>query len=387
MQGLKAYIGNQRSGKTYTAVLDIVDDLLPSGGTYYGNIAGLDYDVIARTVERRHGEIINRSQFNPLTSAEIGDWFKTVPDGSTVDGYNASVGLFIDEVHLFFNALKRGPNLLEVANRMCQLGKTGIALRIIAPNYKQIDTQLRNQIQEIWLHRDCKQLPVFRYASALIPSMILRIQMSTMDGKATGERDWVYKEQEIFACYKSFAVQFDSTRGTVGLAKLKKSERARKMKLLKQAASAALLLATSGGCYWDRAEKYEQRLKVMLEKAEVASKVQAISASRYLVVVGNDEHGDFAWLNDGSELRAGGPDGNGNTVSAIFNDRVRCVDGANVIEYRKKPFDLLVNAAKASEAVHAKLPDEPAPAVQPGKQTILNRVISPVSTAMGKVAK
>jgi hypothetical protein len=352
MNGLAAYIGKQRSGKTYSAMLDIVDDLLPGGGTYYGNIKGIEYDDIARIVEKRHGVEISASQVCPISPSDIGTWYDIVPDGTTIDGYQASIGVFIDEVHLYFNALKRGKDLLKCADRMCQLGKTGIAMRIIAPSYLQIDTQLRYQMQEIWLHKDIRRLPIIRHISGVIPSALLRVEVDTATGRVTGEWQTVYKEQDIFKTYKSFGLQNESIRDKVTKTKLLKNKKALQKLWLSRAALLAFTSIGLIGCYDSKVREYEKKLEKLVERG-ISPASNLASTSLFMVARGMDGAGEFVLLSDKSELRVGSCDSFGRLCVRINEEGAYVADGSVLTLYRRSPPAVAPTSGQTNTVVKA----------------------------------
>jgi zona occludens toxin (predicted ATPase) len=145
---IEVFEGKLGGGKTYSAVVRILDTLR-KGGVVATNIE-LNREHCCQWIASKFGVILDWDrQVYVLDEASIFEFHKHVPCGATTPSL-----VVIDEAHLWFNAREWKSASKDVLTFLTQSRKIRADIIFITQDAKNLDGQFRRMVQFIWRFRD-----------------------------------------------------------------------------------------------------------------------------------------------------------------------------------------------------------------------------------------
>jgi zona occludens toxin (predicted ATPase) len=194
---IECYEGRLGGGKTYSAVVRMVDHLR-RGGFVCTNINVVP-DAIARYIRRRYGVIMEHDQLLHLEDDQIGLFHRFTPSGTA----ELPVLVVIDEAHLTFNArdfAKTDRLYRETLTFLTQSRKVATDVIFIAQSVLNMDKQFMRLVQYIWRFRDLARWKIPGLGISYPFKQILAVQFD-YDGRTILQRSFVRKDPAVFALY------------------------------------------------------------------------------------------------------------------------------------------------------------------------------------------
>jgi len=202
---IKVYTGVIGSGKTYSAINEIVLHL-SKGGTVATNIV-LNYDYISKYLEDYYSFKLNDEQYIFLKEDRITNFHRYTPQGTK----DLPVLVIIDEAQLYFNSREYAKLMTESGKEflafLTQSRKEFTDVVFITQAIETIDKQLRIQIQ---FEVKCRDISTYE-----IPVILMKVPFKVIiqlwfdpnlprEGGKPLKRVYFWKNKKIFGCYNSF---------------------------------------------------------------------------------------------------------------------------------------------------------------------------------------
>jgi hypothetical protein len=194
---IELYEGRLGGGKTYSAVVRMVDHLR-RGGVVCTNV-DLRWDAVKAYISQRFRLQALDAQFIPLAADQIGLFHRYTPSGSA----DLPVLVVLDEAHLTFNArdfAQTDKLYRETLTFLTQSRKVNTDIIFIAQSVLNMDKQFMRLVQFIWRFRDLARWKIPGLGIPYPLKQILAVQFD-YDGKTVLQRSFVGKDSRIFALY------------------------------------------------------------------------------------------------------------------------------------------------------------------------------------------
>ena len=189
---ISAYTGRVGSGKSYAAVMKIIE-MLKNGRVVATNIE-LKFPEVAALVLRRFELVLDPRQFIYLEESKVKEFYKHIPPGAS---------FVCDEAHIYFNSRDWASCGRELLLFLSQSRKVGVDCIFISQHENNIDKQFLRLAAEIWRFRDMRN---FRPFGVKIPLPMFTAAQYDSDGKTLLNFYYRGIDAEIFKCYDSFAL-------------------------------------------------------------------------------------------------------------------------------------------------------------------------------------
>jgi Zonular occludens toxin (Zot) len=196
---IECYEGRLGGGKTYSAVVRIVDHLR-RGGLVATNVE-LKWDRIVEYVGDRFGVVVESDQIIRLADEQIGLFHRHTPSGTP----GLPVLVVIDEAHLTFNSrdyAKTDKLYRETLTFLTQSRKVHTDVIFISQSVLNMDKQFMRLVQFIWRFRDLSKWKIPGLGLAWPINQILCVQFD-YDGRTILQRQFINKDKRIFALYET----------------------------------------------------------------------------------------------------------------------------------------------------------------------------------------
>lgn len=199
---IELFEGRLGGGKTYSAVVRIVDHLR-RGGVVCTNI-DMVWESISAYVVKYWGLVIEDAQWIKLTDEQIGLFHHHTPSGTA----SLPVLVVIDEAHLIFNArdfAKTDKQFRETLVFLTQSRKVHTDVIFISQSILNMDKQFMRLVQFIWRFRDLQRWKIPGLGIPYPLKQILCVQFD-YDNKTILNRRFIRKDKAIFALYNTNAL-------------------------------------------------------------------------------------------------------------------------------------------------------------------------------------
>jgi len=196
---IECYEGRLGGGKSYSAVVRIVDHLR-RGGLVATNVE-LRWDAIGKYVADRFGVVVENDQLIRLADEQIGLFHRHTPSGTA----QLPVLVVIDEAHLSFNSrdyAKTDKLYRETLTFLTQSRKVHTDVIFISQSVLNMDKQFMRLVQFIWRFRDLSKWRIPGLGLAWPINQILCVQFD-YDGRTVLQRQFINKDKRIFALYET----------------------------------------------------------------------------------------------------------------------------------------------------------------------------------------
>ena len=222
---IECYEGRLGGGKTYSAVVRIVDHLR-RGGLVATNVE-LKWDRIVEYAGDRFGVVVESDQIIRLADEQIGLFHRHTPSGTA----GLPVLVVIDEAHLTFNSrdyAKTDKLYRETLTFLTQSRKVHTDVIFISQSVLNMDKQFMRLVQFIWRFRDLSKWKIPGLGLAWPINQILCVQFD-YDGRTVLQRQFINKDKRIFALYETNSLlrEFPRLDGVQTQRQLKKIQKGR----------------------------------------------------------------------------------------------------------------------------------------------------------------
>jgi zona occludens toxin (predicted ATPase) len=220
---IECYEGRLGGGKTYSAVVRIVDHLR-RGGLVATNVE-LRWEPVAKYIADCFGVVVESSQLIRLEDEQIGLFHRHTPSGTAA----LPVLVVIDEAHLNFNSrdyAKTDKLYRETLTFLTQSRKVHTDVIFISQSVLNMDKQFMRLVQFIWRFRDLSKWKIPGIGIPYPLQQILCVQFD-YDGRTILQRQFVRKNKRVFALYETNSLlrEFPRLDGVQTKRDLKKIER------------------------------------------------------------------------------------------------------------------------------------------------------------------
>src|ERR1700736_3153585 len=220
---IECYEGRLGGGKSYSAVVRIVDHLR-RGGLVATNVE-LRWDAICKYVADRFGVVVENDQLIRLADEQIGLFHRHTPSGTA----QLPVLVVIDEAHLNFNSrdyAKTDKLYRETLTFLTQSRKVHTDVIFISQSVLNMDKQFMRLVQFIWRFRDLSKWKIPGLGLAWPINQILCVQFD-YDGRTVVQPQFINKDKRIFELYETNSLlrEFPRLDGAKTKRELKKVER------------------------------------------------------------------------------------------------------------------------------------------------------------------
>jgi len=225
---IEIYEGRLGGGKTYSAVVRMVDHLR-KGGTVCTNVA-LKWESVSRYVADNYGVVVELEQLIVLTDEQIAVFHRHTPSGDA----SLNVLVVIDEAHLVFNARDWANTSRETLAFLTQSRKVKTDVIFISQSALNIDKQFGRLVQFIWRFRDLEKWRIPGLGIGWPLKQILCCQFD-YDGKTILQRNFIAKDKRVFTLYDTNSLLREFPRLEVAKASrtLAKSSNPNKHKMIR----------------------------------------------------------------------------------------------------------------------------------------------------------
>jgi zona occludens toxin (predicted ATPase) len=196
---IEIYEGRLGGGKTYSAVVRIVDHLR-QGGVVSTNVE-LNWEAIVDYAKRFYRVILQESQLIKLEDDQIGEFHKHTPSGTD----KLAVLVVLDEAHLNFNSRDWSTTSKQTLAFLTQSRKVHTDIIFISQSALNIDKQFMRLVQYIWRFRDLSKWKIPGLGIGYPFQQILSCQYD-YDGKTMLQKTFQFKNKEIFKLYKTNSI-------------------------------------------------------------------------------------------------------------------------------------------------------------------------------------
>jgi len=196
---IELYEGRLGGGKTYSAVVRMVDHIR-RGGLVCTNVE-LIWPAIKAFIAAKYRLVAQDDQFIAITDEQIGLFHRHTPTGTAA----LPVLVVIDEAHLTFNArdfAKTDKLYRETLTFLTQSRKVNTDIIFIAQSVLNMDKQFMRLVQFIWRFRDLARWKVPGLGISWPLKQILAVQFD-YDGRTILQRWFVRKDPAVFALYRT----------------------------------------------------------------------------------------------------------------------------------------------------------------------------------------
>lgn len=220
---IELYEGRLGGGKTYSAVVRIVDHLR-RGGLVATNVE-LKWERIVEYVGQRFGVVVESDQLIRLEDEQIGLFHRHTPSGTP----GLPVLIVIDEAHLNFNSrdyAKTDKLYRETLTFLTQSRKVHTDVIFISQSVLNMDKQFMRLVQFIWRFRDLSKWKIPGLGINWPINQILCVQFD-YDGRTVLQRQFINKDKRVFELYETNSLlrEFPRLDGVKTKRQLKKVER------------------------------------------------------------------------------------------------------------------------------------------------------------------
>jgi len=196
---IELFEGRLGGGKTYNAVVRIVDHLR-RGGLVCTNVE-LKWPNVKAFVAKRYRRQLLDAQLIALDDDHIGLFHRHTPSGSGA----LPVLVVIDEAHLVFNArdyAKTDKLYRETLTFLTQSRKVNTDVVFISQSVLNMDKQFMRLVQYIWRFRDLSKWKIPGLGISYPFQTILRVQYD-YDGITVLQKTFDKKDKAIFELYNT----------------------------------------------------------------------------------------------------------------------------------------------------------------------------------------